>query len=239
MANNKKGQLFLIPSTLGSDHALPFLAPSVIEEVLLIDHFIVENVRSARRFLKKCNYSKNFDDVVFYELNNRTKASEYSSMLNPLKKGVDMGLISEAGVPAVADPGSEIVAIAHENNIRVRPLVGPSSILLALMASGLNGQGFTFNGYLPRKENERIKALKHLEFLSKKTGFTQIFMDTPYRNIALLENIVENLSPYTQLCIAVNLTLPDEKILTQEVEKWRKSNISLDKKPAMFLLQAH
>ena len=239
MTNNKKGQLFLIPSTLGSDQALPFLAPSVIEEVLLLDHFIVENVRSARRFLKKCNYSKNFDDVVFYELNNRTKASEYSAMLTPLTKGVDMGLISEAGVPAVADPGSEIVALAHEKHIRVRPLIGPSSILLALMASGLNGQGFTFNGYLPRKENERIKALKQLEFLSKKTGFTQIFMDTPYRNIALLENIVENLSPYTQLCIAVNLTLPDEKILTQEVEKWRKSNISLDKKPAMFLLQAY
>ena len=141
-------------------------------------------------------------------------------------------------MPAVADPGSEIISLAHQHQIRVRPLIGPSSILLALMASGLNGQGFTFNGYLPRKENERIKALKQLEFLSKKTGFTQIFMDTPYRNIALLENIVENLSPYTQLCIAVNLTMPDEKILTQDVEKWRKSNISLDKKPAMFLILA-
>jgi 16S rRNA (cytidine1402-2'-O)-methyltransferase len=238
MSLAKKGQLFLIPSTLGSDQAVPFLAPSVIDEILLLDHFIVENARSARRFLKKCGFAKDFDSVVFYELNNRTKASEYGSMIQPLKSGIDMGLISEAGVPAVADPGSEIVALAHQNQIRVRPLVGPSSILLALMASGLNGQGFTFNGYLPRKENERIKALKQLEFLSKKTGFTQIFMDTPYRNIALLENIVENLSPYTQLCIAVNLTMPDEKILTQEIARWKKSNISLDKKPAMFLLLA-
>lgn len=238
MSKPKKGQLFLIPSTLGSDQALPFLAPSVIEELVQLDHFIVENVRSARRFLKKCGYSKNFDDVIFFELNNRTKDTEYGAMIQPLKAGLDMGLISEAGVPAVADPGSEIVLLAHQNQIRIRPLVGPSSILLALMASGLNGQGFTFNGYLPRKENDRIKALKQLEFLSKKTGFTQIFMDTPYRNIALLENIVENLSPYTKLCIAVNLTMPDEKIITQEVEKWRKSNISLDKKPAMFLILA-
>ena len=238
MSKTKKGQLFLIPSTLGSDHALPFLAPSVIEELLQLDHFIVENLRSTRRFLKKCGYSKNFDDVTFFELNNRTKDTEYGAMIQPLKDGIDMGLISEAGVPAVADPGSEIVSLAHQHQIRIRPLVGPSSILLALMASGLNGQGFTFNGYLPRKENDRIKALKQLEFLSKKTGFTQIFMDTPYRNIALLENIVENLSPYTKLCIAVNLTMPDEKILTQDVEKWRKSNISLDKKPAMFLILA-
>jgi 16S rRNA (cytidine1402-2'-O)-methyltransferase len=238
MSKQKKGQLFLIPSTLGSDQALPFLAPSVIEELMHIDHFIVENVRSARRFLKKCGYVKNFDDVIFFELNNRTKDTEYGAMIQPLKKGIDMGLISEAGVPAVADPGSEIISLAHQDQIRIRPLVGPSSILLALMASGLNGQGFSFNGYLPRKENERIKALKQLEFLSKKTGFTQIFMDTPYRNIALLENIVENLSPYTKLCIAVNLTMPDEKIITLEVEKWRKSNISLDKKPAMFLILA-
>lgn len=238
MASNKKGQLFLIPSTLGSEQAFPFLAPSVIEEIAKLDHFIVENLRSARRFLKKCGYTKDFDDVTFFELNNRTAIGEFAPMISPLKKGVDMGLISDAGVPAVADPGSEIVALAHDNQIRVRPLVGPSSILLALMASGLNGQGFTFNGYLPRKESDRIKALKQIEYLSKKTGFTQIFMDTPYRNTVLLENIVENLSPYTQLCIAVNLTMPDEKILTQEVSKWRKSNISIDKKPAMFLILA-
>lgn len=236
--SNKKGQLFIIPSTLGSDHALPFLAPTVIDAILSLDHFIVENLRSARRFLKKCGYSKNFDDVIFFELNNRTKPAEWAEMIGPLKSGIDMGLLSDAGVPAVADPGSEIVSLAHSHQIRIKPLVGPSSILLALMASGLNGQGFTFNGYLPRKENERIKALKQLEFLSKKTGFTQIFMDTPYRNIALLENIVENLSPYTQLCIAVNLTMPDEKIVTQDLIKWKKSNISLDKKPAMFLLLA-
>lgn len=234
----KKGQLYLIPSTLGSDQAIPFLAPTVVETILAMDHFIVENLRSARRFLRKCGYDKNFDEVTFYELNMRTNPSEWISMIQPLIKGVDMGIISEAGVPAVADPGSEIVALAHKKQIRVRPLIGPSSILLALMGSGLNGQGFTFNGYLPRKENERVRALKKLEGLSKKTGYTQIFMDTPYRNIAMLEDIVEHLSPYTQLCIAVNLTLPDEKIVTQEIAKWRKSNISLHKKPAMFLLLA-
>ena len=233
-----KGTLYLIPCTLGSEQAIPFLAPSVIEATLQLDHFIVENARSARRFLKKIGYEKNFDDVVFYELNQRTKNSEHSMMITPLKKGTDMGLISEAGVPAVADPGSEIVALAHLNQITVRPLIGPSSILLALMASGLNGQGFTFNGYLPRKENERIRELKRLEVISKKTGYTQIFMDTPYRNIPLLEDIVEHLSPYSRLCIAVNLTMEDEKIMTQEIAEWRKSNISLHKKPAMFLLLA-
>jgi 16S rRNA (cytidine1402-2'-O)-methyltransferase len=238
MTKNKKGQLYLIPSTLGSEQALPFIAPSVVEAILPLDYFIVENLRSARRFLKKCGYTKNLDDVTFFELNNRTPVAEYSEMVRPLMNGLDMGLLSDAGVPAVADPGSEIISIAHEKQIKIKPLIGPSSILLALMASGLNGQGFTFNGYLPRKENERIKALKHIEFISKKTGFTQIFMDTPYRNISLLENIVENLSPHTLLCIAVNLTMPDEKIVTQEVSKWRKSNISLDKKPAMFLLLA-
>ncbi len=234
----KKGQLYLIPSTLGSDQALPFLAPTVIETVLTLNYFIVENLRSARRFLRKCGFDKNFDDITFYELNMRTNPSEWISMIQPLIKGKDMGIISEAGVPAVADPGSEIVALAHKKQIRVRPLIGPSSILLALMGSGLNGQGFTFNGYLPRKGNERARALKKLEGLSKKTGYTQIFMDTPYRNIAMLEDIVEHLSPYTQLCIAVNLTLPDEKIITQEIAQWRKSNISLHKKPAMFLLLA-
>ncbi len=235
---NKKGQLYLIPCTLGSEQAFPFLAPSVIDATLKLDHFIVENARSARRFLKKIGYEKNFDDVVFFELNQRTNSAEYSQMISPLKKGIDVGLLSEAGVPAVADPGSEIVALAHLNEITVRPLIGPSSILLALMASGLNGQGFTFNGYLPRKENDRVKELKKLEFISKKTGYTQIFMDTPYRNIPLLEDIVANLSPYTKLCIAVNLTLEDEKIMTQEVSEWKKSNISLHKKPAMFLILA-
>jgi 16S rRNA (cytidine1402-2'-O)-methyltransferase len=234
--STKKGFLYLIPSTLGSDQALPFLAPSVIEVVLALDHFIVENLRSARRFLRKCGYEKNFDDVVFYELNMRTDPSEWSTMVQPMLKGISMGIISEAGVPAVADPGSEIVALAHRKLIKVKPLVGPSSILLALMGSGLNGQGFTFNGYLPRKDNERVRALKKLEGLSRKTGFTQIFMDTPYRNIAMLEDIVEHLSPSTQLCIAVNLTLPDEKIITMELSQWRKSNISLHKKPAMFLM---
>jgi 16S rRNA (cytidine1402-2'-O)-methyltransferase len=232
------GKLYLIPSTLGTEQALPFLAPEPVNIILKIDHFIGENLRSARRFLRKCGYDKDFDEVSFYELNRHTNVAEIPSFLSPAKKGYDIGIISEAGVPAVADPGSEIVELAHRYRIQVVPLIGPSSILLALMASGLNGQGFTFKGYLPRKQNERIRALKALEKDSKKTGYTQIFMDTPYRNIALLEDIVEYLSPTTQLCIAINLTHPNEKIITQEISEWRKSNVSLHKKPAMFLLLA-
>jgi len=233
-----KGTLFLIPSTLGTDQALPFLAPQTIDVIQKTNYFIVENLRSARRFLRKCGYQNNFDDVVFFELNKHTKHGDLPLFLSPIEAGNDIGIISEAGVPAVADPGSEIVYLAHEKKIKVVPLVGPSSILLALMASGLNGQGFTFRGYLPRKQNERIRALKNLELDSKRNGFTQIFMDTPYRNIALLEDIVENLSPKTRLCIAVNLTHENEKIIMQEVSLWRKSNINLHKKPALFLLLA-
>jgi len=234
----KNGNLYLIPSTLGTDQALPFLASDTIDNILKIEHFIVENLRSARRFLRKCGYTKDFDAVTFFELNRHTDIADIPSFLSPSKDGFDVGIISEAGVPAVADPGSEIVALAHKYKIRVIPLIGPSSILLALMASGLNGQGFTFKGYLPRKQNERIRALKNLEKDSKRSGYTQIFMDTPYRNIALLEDIAEHLSPTSKLCIAINLTHPSEKIITQEISEWRKSNVSLHKKPAMFLLLA-
>ena len=236
--SKKTGSLYLIPSTLGTEQALPFLAQETISAILDIDHFIVENLRSARRFLRKCGVNKNFDDFTFFELNRHTQIGDIPSFLKPAINGFDIGIISEAGVPAVADPGSEVVALAHRKRIRVIPLVGPSSILLALMASGLNGQGFTFKGYLPRKQNERVRALKGLEKDSKRSGYTQIFMDTPYRNIALLEDIAEHLSPTTQLCIAINLTHPNEKIITQEISEWRKSNVSLHKKPAMFLLLA-
>lgn len=236
--SKQTGSLYLIPSTLGTEQALPFLPKETISAILDIDYFIVENLRSARRFLRKCGVQKNFDEITFFELNRHTQIGDIPSFLNPALNGFDIGIISEAGVPAVADPGSEVVALAHTKRIRVIPLVGPSSILLALMASGLNGQGFTFKGYLPRKENERIRALKSLEKDSKRSGYTQIFMDTPYRNIALLENIAEHLSPTSQLCIAINLTHPSEKIITQDVSEWRKSNVSLHKKPAMFLLLA-
>ena len=236
--SKSNGSLYLIPSTLGTEQALPFLPEETVSAILEIDYFIVENPRSARRFLRKCGVQKNFDDITFFELNRHTQIGDIPSFLKPAINGFDIGIISEAGVPAVADPGSEVVALAHKRRIRVIPLVGPSSILLALMASGLNGQGFTFKGYLPRKQNERIRALKSLEKDSKRSGYTQIFMDTPYRNIALLEDIVEHLSPTTQLCIAINLTHPSEKVITQEISEWRKSNVSLHKKPAMFLLLA-
>ena len=228
----------MIPSTLGSEQALPYLANSTIEIAKGLDTFIVENIRSARRFLRKIGFDKDFDQVHFFELNRHTQDIEIPAMLEPMKKGIDVGLISEAGVPAVADPGSEIVSLAHKQHIKVSPLIGPSSILLALMASGLNGQGFTFHGYLAKKSSDRVKQLKQLEHQSRKTGFTQIFMDTPYRNVALLEDVVSHLSPDTELCLAVNITHPDEKIITLPLSQWRKSNINIHKKPAIFLLLA-
>lgn len=234
----KHGILYLIPAPLGDEYSTGFLPEDTLSVIPHLEAFIVENLRTARRFLRKIGYTRDFDDVIFYELNRRTSPNEWATFLSPLLKGKDMGLLSEAGAPAVADPGSEIVALAHEKNIKVKPLTGPSSILLALMASGLNGQGFTFHGYLPRQQKERIKTLKKLEFLSKKTGQTQIFMETPYRNILMLEDIASYLSPYTRLCLAINLTQPDEKIITKTIESWQKSNVNLHKKPAIFLLQA-
>lgn len=229
--------LYLIPVNI-SDAPLGRVLPPLTGEVVApLRHFIVENVRTARRFLRKLIADFPIDECEFKELNGHTPESVIWSYLNPLRKGHDVGLMSEAGCPAVADPGSQVVAIAQNENMKVVPLVGPSSILMALMASGFNGQGFAFCGYLPVKQSERIKRIKELESLSRHTGQTQIFIETPYRNSVLLHDLSATLQPSTLLCVASDITEPErERIRTMPAPRWR--GVEMAKSPAIFLLQA-
>jgi len=231
-----QASLFLIPVTLG-DTSVEKVLPDYNREVILqIKHFIVENIRSARRFLKKTEVSINIDDLTFYELNKHTKAEDIENYLVPLSKGMHVGVISEAGCPAIADPGADIVAIAQRKNYKVVPLVGPSSILMSLMASGFNGQSFAFNGYLPIDANERSKTIKLLEQRIYSEHQTQIFIETPYRNAKLVEDIIRNCRPSTKLCIAMDITCDDEFIKTMPVKNWSKQMPIMDKKPCIFLI---
>lgn len=228
--------LYLIPVTLG-DTAIDKVLPSYNREVILtIRHFIVENIRSARRFLKKTEPSINIDELRFYELNKHTKPEDIESYLYPLANGLNVGLISEAGCPAIADPGADIVAIAQRKNYRIVPLVGPSSILMSLMASGFNGQSFAFHGYLPIDENERIKTIKALEQCIYTENQTQLFIETPYRNAKLAKDLMQHCRPSTKLCIALNITCEDEYIKTLSVKDWAKKLPDMDKRPCIFLL---
>lgn len=228
--------LFLIPVTLGETPIAQVL-PSYNREIILsIRHFIVENIRTARRFLKQTDRSIEIDDLTFYVLNQHTTQEELSDFLKPLLQGYSVGIISEAGCPAVADPGSDIVAMAQKKNIRVVPLVGPSSILLALMGSGFNGQNFAFNGYLPIDGEQRSKALKILEQKIYAENQTQLFIETPYRNEKLLAEILKSCKPSTKLCIAADLTLPTEFIRTKPLSEWKKGLPELSKRPCIFAL---
>jgi 16S rRNA (cytidine1402-2'-O)-methyltransferase len=194
-------------------------------------------LRTARRYLKLLDKEKDIDHSSFFILDKHTGADEFISFLKPIEEGHDVGILSEAGCPGVADPGAEIVKLAHQKNITVVPLTGPSSLLLALMASGLNGQNFAFNGYLPIDKSERAKAIKHLETKSIKENQTQIFIEAPYRNDALAREIIKNARPTTRLCIACDLTLPDAFIKTLPVAQWKKKLPDLHKKPTVFLFQ--
>lgn len=230
------GTLYLIPSTLG-DCCLGDVLPQRTADVAgRISRYVVENTRSARRFLSRLKISQPIDSLLFTELNEHTPASEVAPMLAPLLQGFDVGVISEAGVPAVADPGAALVSAAHEKGIRVAPLVGPSSILLALMASGLNGQSFAFSGYLPVKADERVRCIRRLERLSAE-GQTQIFMETPYRNNRLLADLAEACSPHARLCIAADITLATELIATKTVAEWKRKMPDLSRRPCIFLVQ--
>lgn len=229
--------LYLIPNTLGSNETDWTIPPNVASIAIKLRHFIVEDVRTARRFLKLLDKNIEIDDLQFYVLNKHTSSEELSDFLLPLKSGQDMGIISEAGCPAIADPGAEIVRMAHEKGIKVVPLTGPSSILLALSSSGMNGQNFAFNGYLPVKKEDRIKALKHFENRSKIEKQTQIFIETPYRNMVLLDDMINICNSSTHLCIACNITLEDEFIVTKTINEWKKKLPDLNKKPAIFILQ--
>lgn len=228
--------LYLVPVLLGEteiDRVLPAYNCSVIAGVM---HFIVENVRSARRFLKKSNPDIDIDALSFYVLDKHTTAEELSGFLKPLEGGTDMAVLSEAGCPAIADPGADVVAMAQLRGLRVVPLVGPSSILLSLMASGFNGQSFAFHGYLPIDATERTRVVRLLEQRVYGESQTQLFIETPYRNQRLLEDLIRICKPSTRLCVASNVTCDDELIKTCTLLEWRKVKIDLSKKPTIFLL---
>jgi 16S rRNA (cytidine1402-2'-O)-methyltransferase len=210
---------------------------SVKKMVELIDHYIVENEKSARRFIKKITPKKSQPSLTIMKLDKYAEELETRTFLDACDRGISVGLLSEAGVPAVADPGATIVKLAHEKGIKVVPLVGPSSILMALMASGMNGQNFAFNGYLPIDNSERKKAIKDLEKLSKEKNQSQIFIETPYRNEKMFTDLKATLTPGTLLCIAVDITLPDEYIKTYSITEWKRQSPDLHKRPAIFIIQ--
>ena len=228
--------LYLIPVLLG-DTALERVLPAYNQEVVRgIRHFIVEDVRSARRFLKKVDKDFDIDGSLFYPLNKHTSPEEISGYLKPLEEGHSMGVISEAGCPAVADPGAEVVALAQRKHLKVIPLVGPSSIILSVMGAGFNGQSFAFNGYLPIEAADRAKCLKLLEQRAYTEQQTQIFIETPYRNNRLVEDILATCRPQTRLCIAANITCDEEFIMTRTLKEWRGHVPDLTKQPCIFLI---
>ena len=228
--------LFLIPVTLGETEQGRVLPIYNKDIVMTLRHFVVENVRSARRFLKKMEPSMVIDDLTFYELNKHTSAEEVSAFLAPLARGESVGVLSEAGCPAIADPGADVVAIAQAKGVRVVPLVGPSSILMSLMASGFNGQSFAFHGYLPIGDGERTRCIKHLESRIYSEHQTQLFIETPYRNNKMAEELLRTCKPATKLCIACNITCEDEYIQTRTIKSWTGKLPDLSKKPTIFLL---
>lgn len=228
----------MIPNHLGNENTAFTIPSEVAAMACKLRYFIVENLRTARRYLRLLDSQMDIDNSTFFVLDKHTGPKEYSSFLDPIKDGHNIGIISEAGCPGVADPGAEIVKIAHHKNIEVVPLVGPSSILLALMGSGMNGQNFAFNGYLPIDKNERLKAIKQLEDRSAKEKQTQLFIEAPYRNNALAQDILKHCRPDTLFCIACNVTLPDEYIVTKPVSAWKGKLPDLHKKPTMFLIQS-
>jgi len=232
----KKGILYLIPSSLG-EHSPAGIIPSQTHDILRgLDSFIVEELRTARRFLRKAGYTKDLNQVIFQVFNEHSDRAAAGEYLKPMMEGKDTGLLSEAGTPCIADPGWEIVEWAHMAGIRVVPLTGPNSLILALMASGFNGQHFTFHGYLPVDAAGRQKKIRDLERDARDNGSVQIFIETPYRNKIMLDALIRTCRPDTRLCIAVDLTWPDEVIKTLPVSQWQNQSINLHKRPAVFLI---
>ncbi len=239
MAN---GRLFLIPSPLGEGAPSEVIPASVLERIHSIRRYVAEETRTVRRYLSAAGLKGSIGDLEFRELNEHTTPREIESLLELFadKDGnpCDVGLISEAGLPAVADPGAQLVALCHRHGIQVVPMVGPSSLMLALMGSGLNGQSFAFRGYLPVKPDQRRKTIKEIERQSAQLGQTEIFIETPYRNDSLMEDLLATLQPETLLCYAAQLTQPDETIATKTVRQWRSSPPVIGKRPCVFLLLA-
>ncbi|WP_194852594.1 SAM-dependent methyltransferase [Nonlabens antarcticus] len=234
---SEKGHLYLIPVTLGSIDPLEVMPISVKHIVEMVDDYIVENEKTARRAIKSLVPEKQQSILNFSLINKYTDISEIPEFLNACLAGKNMGLMSEAGVPGVADPGADVVAIAHEKGIKVIPLVGPSSILMAVMASGLNGQNFAFNGYLPIDSKDRRKKITELEQRSRIEQQAQLFIETPYRNGKMLDELINSLNPETMLSIACDITLPTEFIKTQPVSQWKFNKEEFHKRPAIFMLQ--
>jgi 16S rRNA (cytidine1402-2'-O)-methyltransferase len=233
------GTLYLIPVPLGPTAPADSLPPGVLATVRPLAHFIVEQAKSARAFLKAAGTELPLQELSLAELNEHTRSNELEALLAPLHAGHDVGLLSEAGCPAVADPGADLVALAQRDNIRVVPLIGPSSLLLALMASGLNGQRFAFHGYLPAKDGERRKTLANLETESRKQRQTQLFIETPYRNRAMFDAILQACQPTSRLCVATDLTLPGESIRTRTIGQWKQETPpDIERRPTVFLLLA-
>ena len=229
-----KGTLFLIPAPIGDGDVETVIPRGTLDILRGLRFFAVEELKTARRYLRKAGITAPMEKLTLFELNEHTSKADLPALLQPLLEGSDMGLISEAGVPAVADPGADLAALAHSRHIKVVPLTGPSSLLLALMASGLNGQSFAFNGYLPVKPMERQKRLRQLEKHSITERQTQLFMETPYRNQSLLKDLLAVCSPRTRLCLAVSISTPEEFIKTLTVAEWKKTEIDIHKNPCIF-----
>ncbi|MGA9639480.1 SAM-dependent methyltransferase [Flavobacterium sp.] len=235
-SQNTLGKLYLIPTTMGDCDPMDVLPQTIKRAIDLIDYYIVENEKTARKSIKQVQPEKKQSELILFALNKRTEIQEHKEFIKPLLEGKDMGLMSEAGCPGVADPGAVIVKLAHEKGIQVVPLVGPSSILLAMMASGMNGQSFTFHGYLPIEKGEKKANLKVLEKISQERNQSQIFIETPYRNNKMLEDLLQILNPETHLCIAADITLSTEYIKTKKAKDWKKETVDLHNRPAIFII---
>ena len=232
------GKLYLIPSPLGENDPAEVIPSAVLQRLQTINVYVAEEMRTVRRYLSRAGLKGRIEGLTMRELNEHTPPAEVEALLELFEGGSDVGLISEAGLPAVADPGAALVALCHRKGIEVVPLVGPSSLMLALMASGLNGQSFAFCGYLPAKTDERRSALRSVEKTSAAHKQTQIIIETPYRNDSLLADMLQTLSPSTRLCVAANITQEDEFIRTKTVTQWRKAGITIGKRPCVFLILA-
>lgn len=233
-----KGKLFLIPTTLGDVDPKSSLPATVIARIQSLGTFVVEEVRTARRFLTTLKMEKPIQELKFHELSEHTNPAEIPTFLKSALEGQDIGLLSEAGCPCVADPGALLVRAAHDKGVQVVPLVGPSSLMLALMASGLNGQNFAFAGYLPKEQGARVRAIVELERLARAKGQTQLFIETPYRNAHMVEDLLKSCKSDTRLCIASDLTLPTEFAQTKAISEWRKAVPDLGKQPTVFVIGA-
>jgi len=232
----EKGILYLIPVPLGDNNPEEVLPQSVKRAIDLIDTYVVENSKVARKFIKAIHSEKIQASLSLFELNKHTDSKEINNFIKPLLEGRNMGLMSDAGCPGVADPGAVVVKLAHEKGIKVVPLVGPSSILMSMMASGMNGQSFTFNGYLPIDKSDKKAALKNLERWSQERDQSQIFIETPYRNNQILDEMIQILNPNTLLCVACDISLPTEFIVTKSINLWKKAKPDLHKRPCIFII---